>query len=275
MSKTVVVLDPGHGGGDPGAVFAVVREKDVNLRYSLALASYLKKRYECTVLLTRTKDVSMTLKERADFANKAKADYFFSVHSNAGRGQGYEDFIFNGSVPARTVTRRAAAHKVISRVWADNLRPNRGKKRANFFVLRETSMCAMLVENGFLDDPTGQDPKLLNDASFQAKLVAGMGDGIADALSLKRVAPPAPDPGEELPAVKRAIDVRFNGEKTNLQGYYVDGETVAGVRRIVENLSEALGVEMDVEGHGSYIDIKADPSVRDAINMLRKIVGLE
>ncbi|MBQ9564161.1 MAG: N-acetylmuramoyl-L-alanine amidase [Synergistaceae bacterium] len=80
--KKLVVVDPGHGGKDPGTAANNVREKDVNLAIGLELEKELKAR-GFDVLMTRRTDVYLKLQERTDIANKAKADVFVSVHVNA------------------------------------------------------------------------------------------------------------------------------------------------------------------------------------------------
>ncbi len=83
-SNFTVVIDAGHGGKDTGAIENSVKEKDVNLGVALKLAKFLKdKDKKLKVVLTRDKDVFLTLRERADIANKAKADLFISIHTNS------------------------------------------------------------------------------------------------------------------------------------------------------------------------------------------------
>ena len=82
--RFTLVIDPGHGGHDAGAIGAFSKEKDINLKTALALGKYLE-RYcpEVNVIYTRKTDVFVTLHSRADIANKAKADLFISIHTNA------------------------------------------------------------------------------------------------------------------------------------------------------------------------------------------------
>ncbi len=82
--RFTLVIDPGHGGHDAGAVGAFSKEKDINLKTALALGKYLE-RYspDVKVIFTRKTDVFVTLHGRADIANKAKADLFISIHTNA------------------------------------------------------------------------------------------------------------------------------------------------------------------------------------------------
>jgi len=79
----VVVIDAGHGGKDPGALGSLSREKNINLAIALQTGEYIKKNLaNVKVLYTRESDVFIGLKERADFANKNKADLFISIHAN-------------------------------------------------------------------------------------------------------------------------------------------------------------------------------------------------
>lgn len=81
-----VVIDPGHGGVDPGALGRKSQEKNINMSVSKMLASMIDEQYpEVKVIFTRTTDVKIPLIERADIANKANADLFISIHSNAAK----------------------------------------------------------------------------------------------------------------------------------------------------------------------------------------------
>ncbi|MDD9303961.1 MAG: N-acetylmuramoyl-L-alanine amidase [Desulfobacter sp.] len=95
-----IVIDPGHGGKDPGAPGYIKGfwEKDIVLKLSKNLAEKLRKRLNCEVLLTRTSDKKLTLEERTAIANTQRADLFISMHCNAARNKrlaGIETYILN------------------------------------------------------------------------------------------------------------------------------------------------------------------------------------
>ena len=82
--KFVLVIDPGHGGKDAGALGAFSKEKDINLSVAMAFGRQVQRNcHDVKVIYTRTTDVFIGLKERAEIANKNKADLFISVHTNA------------------------------------------------------------------------------------------------------------------------------------------------------------------------------------------------
>ncbi len=92
--KFTLVIDAGHGGHDAGAVGSVSKEKNINLRVALAFGRYVEQNCpDVKVVYTRKTDVFVTLNGRAEIANKAKADLFISVHTNAlarGYSKGFE-----------------------------------------------------------------------------------------------------------------------------------------------------------------------------------------
>lgn len=144
-------LDPGHGGSDPGAVGNGLREKDLVLTISKYARDYILANYKnIEVSLTRETDTFVSLSNRAKQANDWGADGFVSVHNNAftGKAHGYEDFIYNGKVSNKTQQLQDDVHSEVSQEFSYD----RGKKQANFAVLRLTNMPALLTENGFIDN---------------------------------------------------------------------------------------------------------------------------
>lgn len=179
---TKIFIDPGHGGNDPGAVANGLREKDLTLTISKRIKAYLDNNYSGhNTRLSRTGDTTMSLSQRTNAANNWGADYFLSVHINAGGGTGYEDYIYSGGVSSKTASIRNTIHaEVVKQI--SNVR-NRGKKRANFHVVRETRMPAMLTENLFID--TKADADLLKSNAFLDKVATGHANGLIKAFNLK------------------------------------------------------------------------------------------
>lgn len=177
-----ITIDPGHGGSDPGAVANGLQEKVIVLNIAKKLKSILLNDYEyVNVQMTRESDVFVDLNKRADLANGWGADYFISIHINAGGGHGFESYIYNGSVSNNTINYQSIIHDEI----VSQLRfYDRGKKRANFAVLRETNMPAILLENLFIDYKEDAD-WLKNDDNLK-RLANAIAVGISKAFHLKK-----------------------------------------------------------------------------------------
>src|SRR5690606_23788341 len=98
-----IFIDPGHGGRDSGAVANGLMEKSITLYIALRMKYILEDEYtNGQVKLSREKDVYVGLSERAQMANAWGADYFVSIHVNAGGGTGFESYV-HSSRPSRTV----------------------------------------------------------------------------------------------------------------------------------------------------------------------------
>jgi len=189
-----LMINPGHGGKDSGAVYGEFNEKDFDLLFSLRLRDYLLSKYALDVVMTRTSDVTVSLKESVDMANNQNVDYFLSMHVNAGGGRGFESFIFDGgNVTPETAVHQDAIHKsVMAAIGTKYEVADRGEKKADFEVLRETKMEAVLLESLFIDND--EDLQLLTNDDFVQDLVVGIGEGVAQAFSLELLPSPAPLP---------------------------------------------------------------------------------
>jgi N-acetylmuramoyl-L-alanine amidase len=173
-----VVIDPGHGGPDPGAVgIAGLRETDVVLDVSLQLARLLQSR-GVEVVLTRTTEVDVDLPPRVALANSSGADVFISVHANAlsmdrPDVNGIESFYFE---PAGNRARALAAAVQQQMLAISPGSPDRGVRTARFFVIRRTVMPSTLVEMGFV---TGSlDAPRLMDANFRRQMAVALATGV-------------------------------------------------------------------------------------------------
>ncbi|WP_243459733.1 N-acetylmuramoyl-L-alanine amidase [Metabacillus bambusae] len=178
-------LDPGHGGSDSGAVGNALKEKDIVLDIAFKIRTILTNNYQnVEVRMSRTSDTSKSLSQRTNEANSWGADYFLSIHCNSfnGSAKGYEDFIHSSlSDTSTTAKYQDIIHTEVIRV---NQLQDRGQKKANFHVLRETAMPALLTENGFIDN--SQDAALMRDSSWRQKVAQGHVNGIAKAFNLQR-----------------------------------------------------------------------------------------
>jgi N-acetylmuramoyl-L-alanine amidase len=178
----VVVLDPGHGGPDPGAVgIGGIYEKDIVLDISLQVASLLEAQ-EIQAILTRQTDVDLGLQPRVAIANRARAALFVSIHANAismsrPEVNGIETFHIAGSVEGERLAAGIQQQLLISTGMRD-----RGVKRARFYVLVHTAMPAVLVEVGFV---TGQeDAPRLSDPATRTLMAQAIVSGILNYLQL-------------------------------------------------------------------------------------------
>ncbi len=183
-----IFIDPGHGGPDPGAVGNGVTEEFVNLNVSLELARLLRDAgYDVRIYRTTSDenvldDKNSDLRSRAQTANNWGADYFISIHTNSSErtdAQGVEAYVYRlGGTSERL------AQSIVDSVSEDLGSRNRGVMRANFAVLRRTNMPAVLVELGYLTNPT--EALNLNSPAWQRAVAASIFRGIVDAVGLPR-----------------------------------------------------------------------------------------
>lgn len=191
----LIVLDPGHGGTDPGAVGNELKEKDLNLDIAKRVKKYLGD-YQVQVQMTREDDRTLALNERAQLANDWGAGYYISLHVNAGGGTGFESYAYHNA-NAAAITRQKRFHEVVMSFYRQYNFVDRGTKRANFAVLRETEMSAILLENLFID--TVKDANALGNPSFREGLAKSICAGIVAALGLSPVSSGTPSQPETDP----------------------------------------------------------------------------
>lgn len=172
----VVVIDPGHGGNDDGAINQTKTrfEKDDNLRLALAVEEQLNAHPHVQVIMTRETDVFVELQERCDIANNANADFFISLHRNsATSGKGVEIWINNDSMGDITMDKMLAEY-IMEWLEQAGISNNRGIKKGlrnssvdaeseNFYINRYTNMPSCLVEMGFMTSE-------IDNSNFDTKL---------------------------------------------------------------------------------------------------------
>ncbi|MBW2116999.1 MAG: N-acetylmuramoyl-L-alanine amidase [Deltaproteobacteria bacterium] len=212
-----IVIDPGHGGKDPGCnIRGGVKEKNIVLSIARLLAKKIREKIGCEVVLTRTKDTFISLERRTAIANMKKADLFVSLHVNAHKNRkiwGLETYFLNMATDERAVMvaarENATSEKNISDLQTilNDLMLNTkihessrlahevqkgmvfrikkrykkakslGVKQAPFYVLIGAQMPAILVETGFLTNPT--EKKRLMSKKYQDNVAEGICTGIS------------------------------------------------------------------------------------------------
>lgn len=155
IHKEIIYIDPGHGGKDSGTLNDPKwSEKNLNLVTSKLLKEQLEQ-LGYQAVLTRGGDEFLSLKERVALANSNRASLFVSIHYNHSpnaNAQGVEVFYFNKGDTSRIQHSKSLADSVVSRIAKHTGAKNRGAKKGNFAVIRETEMPAILIEGGFLSN---------------------------------------------------------------------------------------------------------------------------
>ena len=221
-----IILDPGHGGKDPGAIGrSGLMEKEVVLDVALRLRELLKERLGKKALMTRATDVFIELDDRAKFANAQKADLFVSIHINSHPSpnvRGIELYHFgiasdrramqvaareNGDTidHARDLVDLIKADLALSKrieesqnlAWETKLAivnlvgmaynlDDHGVKTAPFYVLRYTAMPSILAELSFISNSS--DEKLMRSSNYRQKMAEALFEGIRNYLNSAQVA---------------------------------------------------------------------------------------
>lgn len=191
VANKVIVVDPGHGGADGGAVGSTgVEEKEINLAVAKRLATVLGQA-GAAVLLTRETDTmlsnpdtaGMMSKKRQDLtmrvrmANESKADLYISVHCNSYRADtsqhGAQTFSQPGSKESKRLG-QCLQHELVQVLDKSNKR--KAKEVADYFINENTKMPSAIVEIGFITNP--KEEKLLLDPAYQSKVAFAIYSGI-------------------------------------------------------------------------------------------------
>jgi N-acetylmuramoyl-L-alanine amidase len=187
-----VVIDPGHGGRDPGAHYPIqpglpdIEEKWINLQVATRIATQLKTS-GVKVFLTRSRDLYVDNSDRAALANRLNADLFLSNHANAvGNNdrtiRGYEVYVHpNASGQSLSAAKAVAAR--LDRIGV----PRHGAvayRKKNLLVLRETKGPAVLVEIGYMTN--ARELQRMASAAYQKRIAAAVAEGVIDFLKARR-----------------------------------------------------------------------------------------
>lgn len=186
--RPLVVIDPGHGGADPGAIGpGGRREKEVCLALGHTLRAALNRR-GINAILTRGADAEVHLAPRLALVERWRADLFVSLHANShttGDATGLETYWREPASQAFAET----VHRAVATLLR---RPDRGTKQEKLYVLRHPRVPSLLLESGFISNP-GEE-RLLDDADFQAQTAFAIATGVEQYLAQPSLgfAPQAP-----------------------------------------------------------------------------------
>ncbi len=170
--RPVVVIDPGHGGPDPGAVGNGLKETEIVLDISRQVTSFLEQQ-GVQVIMTRNGEYDLDLQPRVDIAERANASVFVSIHANAismarPDVNGIETYYYSSG--------KGLAQSIHQSILQSIDIGDRRVRSARFYVLRRTSMPAVLVETGFI---TGAEDKFkLADPTFRTQMAKAISRGI-------------------------------------------------------------------------------------------------
>ncbi len=174
--RGLVVVDPGHGGKDPGATSVLgFPEKDINLNVGLQLAENLEQR-GFQVIMTRDSDHFITLEERAAIANRRNADLFISVHADYCATPSVTGFTIYTAKSAAGRSRQAA--QAVKQALLQDGQQTRGVREADYRVLVQTRCPAILVELGYLSNYW--ESRRLRDSRMQERLAQAIAAGAED-----------------------------------------------------------------------------------------------
>ena len=171
-SRIVVIVDPGHGGKDSGAIgYGGLREVDVILPIAKQVTALLEQR-GIKVVLTRNADYFVDLAPRVDLAARVGADLFVSIHANSidkrPDVRGLETYYYGSGQRLATTIHNSVLQSVDIN--------SRGVRSARFYVLRKSSMPATLVEVGYVTSP--QESQKLADPNYQRQMAEAIARGV-------------------------------------------------------------------------------------------------
>lgn len=181
--RQIVAIDPGHGGPDVGATRNGIYEKDITVMISQQLGRILQQ-MGYAVVYTRTEDIDLDLEPRVQIAENARANAFVSVHvnsldANASEISGVETYYAPGASLGENL-----AELVHEQILASTGANDRGVRSARFYVIRNTSMPAILVETGYITNPS-EASRLVNSA-YQERMAEAIAKGIDQFLKSHR-----------------------------------------------------------------------------------------
>lgn len=177
IEKKIIVLDPGHGGKDPGATISDLIEKTLNLDIAKRVQALLKEDNRFEVYMTRENDVFVELVDRAYFANNKKADLFVSIHNNSmPKNFSGTMLLYNASkIPGNKVLAESFQEKVQK---VGNLKGIGARSREDLVVLKHINMPGVLVECACMSNI--KDRRELRKESYRQNMAKAIYDSIVE-----------------------------------------------------------------------------------------------
>jgi N-acetylmuramoyl-L-alanine amidase len=178
-TQPLIVLDAGHGGTDEGAKVQTVIEKKITLTTAILTKKHLEE-LGYRVILTRSRDIFVSLQKRVAIANKSKGSLFVSMHFNSApnrEAKGIEIYYYDTlKDQSRSRSSKKLANNILQQLVDQTEAHSRGVKRGNLYVLREAAIPAVLVEGGFM---TNYDERfMLKDRKYLDKIAKGVAQGV-------------------------------------------------------------------------------------------------
>lgn len=182
LFRPIIMIDPGHGGRDLGAIAPSKpedQEKNFNLLTARLLEGFLRQKGYRTVM-TRSDDTFISLEDRVKASKEAKAKLFISVHYNSApnaKAEGIEVFYFESSKEReRSKKSKILAQAILDSIIAETHALSRGVKHGNFAVIRNNHSPAILIEGGFMTN--SHEIARIKDPAYLKKLAWGVAEGI-------------------------------------------------------------------------------------------------
>ncbi|MGY3777777.1 N-acetylmuramoyl-L-alanine amidase [Isobaculum melis] len=175
LAEATIVIDPGHGGEDPGSTSQTnYYEKEITLSTAEAVAEKLRAA-GANVVLTRTADEYVTLKERAQISQEMSADLFISIHYDSTE----QVNAVSGTTTYYYGSKEKAAADSINDALENTLPlDNLGVRKGNFYVLRENTQPSILLELGYMSSEN--DSAVVNSNQYRTKVANGVYEGLTD-----------------------------------------------------------------------------------------------
>ena len=176
IKKKMIIIDPGHGGNDTGALRGSTLEKDLTLKIALKVRDCLREKGLKNIILTRYNDKTLSLDDRVQIANKKDADIFVSIHINASVKSE-----INGIETHYYTDNGYNVAKIIHKELMNNVDAmDRGLFKSKFYVINHTEAPAVLLELGFISNE--QERSSLNSSKRQMDSAQAIADGIVNYL---------------------------------------------------------------------------------------------